>query len=112
MSRFMKQRAVSHGDTYSDRDQSGFLLMMRFPVAAAAAVALTACIAVSLAHAGAIRVAQAAAQPDAKAKAAKPPVRPVLPTVELSEQLMFKLMIAEVAEQRGQPQVAVLAYLE
>src|SRR5438105_3322914 len=64
MSRFMKQRAVSHGDTYSDRDQSGFLLMMRFPVVAAAAVALTACIAVSLAHAGAIHVAQDAEQLD------------------------------------------------
>ena len=36
----------------------------------------------------------------------------MLPNVELTEQLMFKLMLAEVAEQRGQMQVAVPAYLE
>ena len=35
-----------------------------------------------------------------------------LPNQELTEQLMFKLMLAEVALQRGQPQLAVPAYLE
>jgi tetratricopeptide (TPR) repeat protein len=40
-----------------------------------------------------------------------PPAAP-LPTVELTEQLLLKMMVAEVALQRGQPQVAVAAYLE
>ena len=44
---------------------------------------------------------------------AKPDQRQtVLPGVELSEELLFKLMLAEVAVQRGQPHVAVQAYLE
>jgi tetratricopeptide (TPR) repeat protein len=44
---------------------------------------------------------------------AKPePRKQVLPDVELSEELLFKLMLAEVAVQRGQPHVAVQAYLE
>jgi tetratricopeptide (TPR) repeat protein len=38
--------------------------------------------------------------------------RPPLPDVELSEELMFKMMMAEVALQRGQPHVAVQTYLE
>jgi tetratricopeptide (TPR) repeat protein len=40
------------------------------------------------------------------------PRMPTLPGVELSEELLFKLMLAEVAVQRGQPHVAVQAYLE
>jgi tetratricopeptide (TPR) repeat protein len=40
------------------------------------------------------------------------PRRPPLPGVELSEELMFKMMLAEVALQRGQPHIAVQAYLE
>ncbi len=44
---------------------------------------------------------------------AKPdPRKQVLPNVDLSEELLFKLMLAEVAVQRGQPHVAVQAYLE
>jgi tetratricopeptide (TPR) repeat protein len=44
---------------------------------------------------------------------AKPPPRqPLLPKVELTDQVMFKLMLAEVAMQRGQANVAVPAYLE
>src|SRR5688572_6414568 len=64
----------------------------------------------------------APAQPPAPARArselaqAAPQARtgtPVpLPPGELSEALMFKMMIAEIAHQRGQPQVAVQAYLE
>jgi len=51
-----------------------------------------------------------AAQP--KAKVAAKPARPQLPAQELTEQFMLKLMLAEVAVQRGQPHVAVPAYLE
>ncbi len=44
---------------------------------------------------------------------AKPePSQPRLPSVDLSEELLFKLMLAEVAIQRGQPHIAVQAYLE
>ncbi|MGZ5093333.1 MAG: tetratricopeptide repeat protein [Burkholderiales bacterium] len=41
-----------------------------------------------------------------------PAARLPLPKLELTEQLMFKLMLAEVALQRGQPQLAVPAYLD
>ena len=51
--------------------------------------------------------------PAPKIEAAKPvPHHPQLPPQELTEQIMFKLMLAEVAAQRGQPQIAVPAYLE
>ena len=55
--------------------------------------------------------------PDRFAAAAnkpKPPARPAesLPSVELTEQIMFKMMMAEVALQRGQPEIAVPALLE
>lgn len=41
------------------------------------------------------------------------PVPPAnLPGVELSQELMYKLMLGEIALQRGQPQVAVQAFLE
>ena len=44
---------------------------------------------------------------------AKPePRKPPLPGVDLSEDLLFKMMLAEVAVQRGQPHIAVQAYLE
>jgi len=44
---------------------------------------------------------------------AKPePSRPPLPGVELSEELLFKMMLAEVALQRGQPHIAVQTYLD
>jgi tetratricopeptide (TPR) repeat protein len=38
--------------------------------------------------------------------------RPPLPAVELTADVMYKMMMAEVALQRGQPQVAVAGYLE
>ena len=51
--------------------------------------------------------------PPPRVVAAKPePSRPPLPNVELSEDLLFKMMLAELAVQRGQPHVAVPAYLE
>jgi len=40
------------------------------------------------------------------------PLRPPLPGVELSEELLYKMMLAEVALQRGQPHIAVQTYLE
>ena len=52
-----------------------------------------------------------ASTPQAKPTPA-PRARPPLPQVELTEQLMFKLMVAEVALQRGQAHVAIPAYLE
>src|SRR5512135_3343317 len=57
--------------------------------------------------------AKAESRPQPKITVAKPaPHEPVLPKLELTDELMFKLMLAEVAVQRGQPQVAVPAYLE
>jgi tetratricopeptide (TPR) repeat protein len=48
-----------------------------------------------------------------KVMTAQPEARKLpLPAVELSEELLYKLMLAEVAVQRGQPHVAVPAYLE
>src|SRR5688572_767003 len=52
-----------------------------------------------------------AAQPQAKV-VAKPAPKPSLPAYELTEQLMLKLLLAEVAIQRAQPHVAVPAYLD
>jgi tetratricopeptide (TPR) repeat protein len=40
------------------------------------------------------------------------PRRPPLPGVELSEELLYRMMLAEVALQRGQPHIAVQTYLE
>jgi tetratricopeptide (TPR) repeat protein len=44
----------------------------------------------------------------AKPEAHKAP----LPAIDLSEELLFKMMVAEVAVQRGQPHIAVQTYLE
>src|SRR5688572_7639691 len=58
---------------------------------------------------------------EAGAPAKKPPrvvvakpeaTRPALPDVELSEDLLYKMMVAEIAVQRGQPHIAVQTYLE
>jgi len=52
-------------------------------------------------------------KPVPRVVAAKPePRTPPLPDVELSEELLFKMTLAEIAVQRGQPHVAVPAYLE
>lgn len=40
------------------------------------------------------------------------PRTPTLPDIELSEELLFKMMLAEVAMQRGQAHIAVQSYLE
>ncbi|HUP95305.1 MAG TPA: tetratricopeptide repeat protein [Burkholderiales bacterium] len=78
-------------------------------IAAACAIAAGAEAGPFDAQMPALRIAQAAPQPKAK-----PDARPraALPTVELTEQLMFKLMLAEVALQRGQAHIAVPALLE
>jgi len=52
-------------------------------------------------------------KPPPRVVVAKPePSQPRLPGVDLSEELLFKLMLAEVAMQRGQPHIAVQTYLE
>ena len=61
--------------------------------------------------------AVAAAKPLPKVVAQKPAPAPVpraapLPNVDLSEDILFKLTLAEIALQRGQPHVAVPAFLE
>ncbi|MGZ8229387.1 MAG: tetratricopeptide repeat protein [Burkholderiales bacterium] len=82
------------------------------PAVLAAAVAAAGCaLPLSSTH---DRVAQAT-QSGSEARAAKPIApreRLPLPRIELTEQLMLKLMLAEVAIQRGQPEVGVPALLE
>ena len=57
--------------------------------------------------------AKPATKPAPRVVVAKPAPRDLpLPAVELTEQLMLKLMLVEIAVQRGQPHVAVPAYLE
>jgi len=51
-------------------------------------------------------------KPAAGAPQPTPPARPSLPAIELSSELMYKMMVAEVALQRGQPHIAATAYLE
>lgn len=58
-------------------------------------------------------LAQSAASAPAKPQGpAIPGKRPSLPAVELTDELMFKMMMAEVALQRGQPHVGIPAYVE
>ena len=54
--------------------------------------------------------AQAPAQPAPRAKPTPP--APALPAVELSPDLLYKMMLAEIALQRGLPQTAVQTLLE
>jgi tetratricopeptide (TPR) repeat protein len=63
--------------------------------------------------AGTVPPAQSEAKPQPKVVVARPaPRKPPLPKRELTEPLMFKMMLAEIALQRGQPQVAVSTYVE
>lgn len=56
--------------------------------------------------------AQGEAKPPRVVVAKPEPSRPPLPGVELSEELLYKMMLAEVALQRGQPHIAVQTYLD
>jgi tetratricopeptide (TPR) repeat protein len=73
-------------------------------------------LAVCAALAACAQQPQQAAQDEATAPrvvTARPePLRPPLPAVELSEELLFRVMLAEVALQREQPHIAVQTYLE
>ena len=87
--------------------------MTRFiPAVFAAVVSTAACADPAVLDTPLAETLAQAAQSAAKPKPVAPKPRPALPQIELTEQLMFKLMIAEVALQRGQPQVAVPAFLE
>jgi len=87
------------------------LLMTRFLPAVLAALAAAACAGPADPRKDVLAQSPQKSAPDAKAKAAQR-ARPTLPTVELTAELMQKMMLAEVALQRGQPQIAVPAYLE
>jgi tetratricopeptide (TPR) repeat protein len=93
---------------------SAVFLMKRFISAVCAAAAVATAAGVAFADAGdSSRALQLVQTPAAKAKSAQQPApRPPLPTLELTEQLMYKMMMAEVALQRGQPQVGIAAYME
>ncbi|HYC45449.1 MAG TPA: tetratricopeptide repeat protein [Burkholderiales bacterium] len=85
--------------------------MTRFLPAVLAALAAAACAGPADPRKDVLAQSPQKSAPDAKAKAAQR-ARPTLPTVELTAELMQKMMLAEVALQRGQPQIAVPAYLE
>jgi tetratricopeptide (TPR) repeat protein len=86
-------------------------LMTRFIPAVFAAVVTTAACA-SFAVFNDARAESLTQNGAPKAKPAAPKPRSALPQIELTEQIMFKLMVAEVALQRSQPQIAVPAFLE
>jgi tetratricopeptide (TPR) repeat protein len=77
----------------------------------AAAVVITGCASPpSSTQEKIAQVSQGGDKRETKPKASR--ARPPLPRIELTEQVMFKLMLAEVAIQRGQPEVGVPAMLE
>lgn len=115
----MKQHADHFGDPLRRDYQSPALRMKLLLIV----VLVTACAATTAGSASAsteaLWLAQSAqSAPAATPREAKPQSSPrsttraPLPTVELTGELMYKLMMAEVALQRGQPHVAVPAYLE
>jgi len=82
-------------------------------IALIASLALGACAQAPLKPEAAAVPAVAPAKPLPKVAAPTPQPRTVpLPQVELSEAILFKLTLAEIAAQRGQPHVAVPAFLE
>lgn len=85
--------------------------MKRLPTAFLAVV-LSAAVGAAFADRAVDRAAgyyAAAAQPKGKAPARSPEA---LPSVELTSDIMYKLMMAEVALQRGQPEIGVPALLD
>jgi tetratricopeptide (TPR) repeat protein len=122
---FMKlQMLVSSKFSGSSRGACGRPFIIAYPMLKLRTLALTACVALAACAqqppqpsppaAGEARPQPAPqAKPQPKVAVAKPePRKPQLPPQELTEPLLFKLMLAEVAVQRGQPQIAVPAYLE
>lgn len=83
------------------------------PAALLASLALAACAQTPQQPAAAPAAPAAAKPPLPKVVTRAPQQREVpLPAVELSESILFKLTLAEIAAQRGQPHVAVPAFLE
>src|SRR5215813_2884126 len=111
MSRFMKQFAFTATALAASPRRLAPLAMTRFLVLTAFC-ALAACAQPPHAQ-SADQPPKPDAKPAPRGVVAKPaPRQAPLPQVELTEQILFKVMLAEVAVQRGQPQVAVPAYLE
>jgi tetratricopeptide (TPR) repeat protein len=117
----MKRGAPEHPIARSftmRRDAREGTLRLPLPAAALAGIVLAACAQQPSAPPGgdAARApggaapSQREAKPQPPAQAARTPTP--LPSHELTEQIMFKMMLAEVALQRGQAQIAVPAYLE
>jgi tetratricopeptide (TPR) repeat protein len=106
----MKQRACGVGAATTltlravPRIPSASNMIIRFALSAVLAGCAVAQPSAPARNTGS-ELAQAAPQPRTETPVPLPPG-------ELSEALMFKMMIAEIAQQRGQPQVAVQAYLE
>ena len=81
---------------------------------------LLACVALAACTQAPLRAEPPLSQAPGKGEARPPrvvaqkpePRRAPLPGVDLSEDLLFKMMLAEVAVQRGQPHIAVQTYLE
>jgi len=90
--------------------------MMNIRLAAVAVCAtLAACAQQPTVQSGSAAPARSESKPQLQPKvvAAKPaPRKPPLPAQDLTEEILFKLMLAEVAVQREQTQVAVSAFLE
>ena len=88
--------------------------MMNIRLAAVAVCAtLAACAQQPTIPAGSAAPAQSEVKPQPKVVVAKPaPRKPPLPVQDLTDEILFKMMLAEIAVQRGQLQVAVSAFLE
>jgi len=88
--------------------------MMNIRLAAVAVCAtLTACAQQPPTPASSPAPARSEAKPQPKVVVAKPvPRKPPLPAQDLTDEILFKLMLAEIAAQRGQSNVAVSALLE
>jgi tetratricopeptide (TPR) repeat protein len=106
----MKQRAAACGDSPDRRHSRRSSMTRLIPAALAAALAVAACA--QHERVGGDTRVDSVGQADRADSASASRTRPALPQVELTEQLMFKLMMAEVALQRGQPQIAIPALLE
>src|SRR5262252_4374149 len=113
MSRFMKQFAFTATALAASARRLAPLVMTRCRfLALTVFCALAACAQPPHAQ-SADQPPKPDAKPAPRVVVAKPaPRQAPLPQVELTEQILFKMMLAEVAVQRGQPQVAVPAYLE